>query len=602
MAFDRTALVLEHLRRLAAQGRAVRDTDGELLERFRARGDEAAFEALLARHGPMVWRLCRRLLPDWHDAEDVFQATFLVLAHKAGSVRNRDSVGSWLYGVAGRLAGKLRRRARPAFLAQDLSAPTLPEPAALLAQQELKAALDQALDELAEQYRTPLLLHYVEGQTQEEIAAQLGCSLSTVKRRLERGRTLLRSRLKRRGLTLGVPLLAATLAAGQLSAGVPAGLVPTTLRAARGVQLGHGAIASLVSRRVIILSEGVLRAMLWNNLRCMGLVLLLAVLGAGGLWSVRSAPAGPEPIEQPDQAKEPAAMNKIPPPTVYALLHVPREALQAQKGGDTPPGDAEFAQFRGTQAALLRSRLVLNAALRNKEVSALAVVREQANPVAWLEKQLRIDFPEQGEVIRVGMDGSRSEQLAVVVNGVVDAYIQGIPAALARPQNERIRKMEEMRVEYEKKLRDQRQTLHDLQLHEALDQPLLLQALNDCSRELRRIRLERAAVEARLNLLRAGPVSRSEAATQRMRDLEEQAAVLAAQEKVLQEENKQTREQYADLYRRQNSSDLLGLREEIREAENSRKQISARIDAYRSRTIQRPGIEVLQRAHASQAQ
>src|SRR5438105_4685470 len=130
MAFDRTALVLDHLRKLAALGAAARGTDGELLERFRARGDETAFEALLARHGPMVWRLCRRLLADWHDAEDVFQATFLVLAHKAGAVRKRDSVGSWLYGVAGRLAGKLRRRSRPAAPVLDPSEPTAPEPSA----------------------------------------------------------------------------------------------------------------------------------------------------------------------------------------------------------------------------------------------------------------------------------------------------------------------------------------------------------------------------------------------------------------------------------------------------------------------------------------
>src|SRR5205085_5862988 len=133
---------------------------------------------------------------------------------------------------------------------------------------------------------------------------------------------------------------------------------------------------------------------------------------------------------------------------------------------DTAPGDAEFAQFRGTQAALLRSRLVLDAALRNKDVSGLAVIREPANPVGWLEKQLRIDFPEQGEVIRVGMDGSRPEQLASVVNAVVDAYMKAIPEALRRHEDASIEQLEKMRLHHDVQLREKRRTLRDLQLHE----------------------------------------------------------------------------------------------------------------------------------------
>src|SRR5579883_2656053 len=104
--------VLEQIRKLAADQQAAQLSDGELLERFAARRDEVAFEVLVRRHGPMVLRLCRRLLHHWQDAEDVFQATFLVLARKASTIRKRESVSSWLHGVAYRLAAKVRARAR----------------------------------------------------------------------------------------------------------------------------------------------------------------------------------------------------------------------------------------------------------------------------------------------------------------------------------------------------------------------------------------------------------------------------------------------------------------------------------------------------------
>jgi hypothetical protein len=277
---------------------------------------------------------------------------------------------------------------------------------------------------------------------------------------------------------------------------------------------------------------------------------------------------------------------------------MPREALRVLKGGNAALGDEEFAQFRGTQAALLRSRLVLNAALRNKDVSGLAVVREQTDPVGWLEKRLRIDFPEKGEVARVGMDGPRPEQLATLVNSVVDSYMQTIPDNLRKNENAMLRRLEEMYTRYGVAIRDKRRALQDLQVTGTLDQTILLQALNDCAHELRRIRLEKAAVETRRNRLRAprrqniGPVQ------DKLADLEEQVAILAAQEKVLQEEEKRTRADYAERLRQQDSPELEELRGEIHAALQLRTKVTEKIEQYRSRERTPPGITVLQRAQA----
>jgi RNA polymerase sigma factor (sigma-70 family) len=223
--------VLRHLRRLAAPA-AEPASDRTLLERFTARHDEAAFSELVRRHGPLVQGVCRRLLGDIHAAEDAFQATFLLLATRAGSLRRPESVGCWLHGVARRVAlrarvraDRLRRRERRA----DVKAVARPA-AAELSWREVCAVLDDELARLPERYRAPLVLCYLEGRTRDEAAKQLGWSVTVLRGRLERGRDRLRQRLTRRGLGLEAALLVEAVAPVDVSAGV----VEATVRAVAG--------------------------------------------------------------------------------------------------------------------------------------------------------------------------------------------------------------------------------------------------------------------------------------------------------------------------------------------------------------------------------
>src|SRR5262245_19154602 len=193
-----SASILRHLGAFAvAQADAA--SDRELLERFTRGRDEEAFAALLRRHGPMVWRVCRRFVPHFGDAEDAFQATFLLLARHAGSIRACESAAGWLYRVAGNSARKLRdSAARQTRLERLAPARASTAPLMDMSARELLDTLDQELNRLPDRYRAPLVLCYLEGLSREEVARQLGCPLGTVKGRLERGKELLRSALQRR--------------------------------------------------------------------------------------------------------------------------------------------------------------------------------------------------------------------------------------------------------------------------------------------------------------------------------------------------------------------------------------------------------------------
>ena len=196
--------------------------DGVLLERFVATRDEEAFAALVRRHGQLVHGACRRLLEDPNDADDVFQATFVVLARKAGSIRKRGAVGPWLYGVAYRIGRRLavRSKRRRVKESQVVSTPPI-DPAAELVRAELPAVLEEELNTLPEKYRLPLVLCYLEGQTWEEAARALGWPTGSMTRRLEKARTLLAARLTSRGLALSSAALATVLTTSNLSAEVP---------------------------------------------------------------------------------------------------------------------------------------------------------------------------------------------------------------------------------------------------------------------------------------------------------------------------------------------------------------------------------------------
>jgi len=270
--------MLQDLRRFVLRREADGRTDGELLECFISRRDEPAFEVLVRRHGPMVLGVCRRVLGSWHDAEDAFQATFLVLARKASRVAPRELVGHWLYGVAWRTAAKarviaLRRRAHEAKAGLRQREDTPGE----AVEADVRPLLDQELSRLPERYRLPIVLCDLQGRARAEAARQLGVPEGTVSSRLARGRDLLRQRLVRRGVTLGVTALAALLAE-QATAAVPAPLLSAACA------MGQALAGGVVSASVLTLSKGVLRPMIlskFNLTAVMVLTLGLAGLGTG---------------------------------------------------------------------------------------------------------------------------------------------------------------------------------------------------------------------------------------------------------------------------------------------------------------------------------
>ena len=277
-------------------------TDGQLLALF-LRGDQAAFAELVRRHGPMVLGVCRRVLAHAQDAEDAFQATFLVLARRAGAVVPRELVGNWLYGVACRVARKAkavadRRRARERQVAE------MPEPPATEGDvwPDLRPLLDGELERLPEKYRVPVVLCDLEGATHQEAARQLGWPAGTVSTRLSRARGLLARRLARRGLLLSGVGLALALAGRRATAAVPDPLRESAARAATSFAAGR-ARGGDVPAGAAALAEGVLRAMLFAKLRvALAVLLALAALGAGGL-AYRTLAADKPAAAREDTAK-----------------------------------------------------------------------------------------------------------------------------------------------------------------------------------------------------------------------------------------------------------------------------------------------------------
>jgi RNA polymerase sigma factor (sigma-70 family) len=282
---------LRHLRTLAAVATAAAHSDGELLGRFAETHDEAAFTALMERHGPMVLRVCRRILGHAQDAEDACQATFLVLVRKAASVRKRGSAASWLYGTAARTARKLQasraRRERGCGGAEDAMPDTARDDPSW---REVRAMLDEELLRLPEKYRAPLVLCYLEGLTRDEAARRLGLSPNRLRGLLDYGRGLLRGRLSRRGVGLPAVLLAG-LVVREAPAAVPALLVVSTVKAAALTAAGRALPAGLVPARVVALTQGMVRTMLTAKLQVTSAVLLLAGFALGASAVLPSVPA-----------------------------------------------------------------------------------------------------------------------------------------------------------------------------------------------------------------------------------------------------------------------------------------------------------------------
>jgi RNA polymerase sigma factor (sigma-70 family) len=273
-------VVLGYVRQLAAR-KDHELPDHHLVERFAAHRDEAAFAALLKRHGPMVLGVCHSVLHNLHDAEDAFQVAFLVLAQRAGSIHRRESVGSWLYQVAYHLALRAKANAarRKVLEQRAVTMPSV-DPVLDLSLRELQSVLFEELEGLPEQYRAPLVLCGLEEKSLDEAARLLGWTRWTVKGRLQRGREQLRSRLCRRGLDLSSGLFGTALGLNAASGQVPATLADSTLQAALKVAGGQGVKAGGVSAKVAALVQGATKTMFRSKFKVATVVLLALTLGA----------------------------------------------------------------------------------------------------------------------------------------------------------------------------------------------------------------------------------------------------------------------------------------------------------------------------------
>jgi RNA polymerase sigma-70 factor (ECF subfamily) len=300
--------MLRDVRTLFDSGTTVGVSDGELLGRFadsagRDRSEAAgpAFAALVERHGAMVWRVCRSVLRDEHDAEDAFQATFLVLVKRAGSVRRRESVASWLYGVALRVAARARadmaRRRRHERRAGE-SKPAADRPGDGRISPELAAIVHEELSRLPERYRAVVVLCHLEGQTCEAAARWLGWPVGTVKSRLARGRERLRGRLVRRGLGPDEASGSSVVPVGILRAALARTTVEAMFRFAGGRPIGGVASSTALSwaHRTLRTMEMIRLAMIST--------LLIACLAAAraAIWTARD--------EKPAQVRSAAPVKK----------------------------------------------------------------------------------------------------------------------------------------------------------------------------------------------------------------------------------------------------------------------------------------------------
>ncbi len=336
-------------------------TDGDLIDRFRevgAEDGERAFETLVTRHGPMVLGVCRHFLTDPVALHDAFQATFLVLARRAGAIRNRESVGSWLYGVALRVAARGRansirreiRDRRAIEAARSVAVPVVESRGgACIECADGAAVVHQEVGRLPEKYRSPVVLCYLEGLTHEEAATRLGWPVGTVRSRLSQARSRLRFRLIRRGITAPSALgplagwLVRDTAPSMAAAGssvLPAQLAPTVARAATRFAFSQSVATGSLPVVATELAQGVLTTMLFKKLTiacCVLLTLGIATIGGGTLLIASSRAQDPKPASvgssgsnskpTADQVTKTTDLD----PQLAKLLAAARERVEAQK-------------------------------------------------------------------------------------------------------------------------------------------------------------------------------------------------------------------------------------------------------------------------------
>jgi RNA polymerase sigma factor (sigma-70 family) len=337
MATGPLAPVVNYLRKVTSSAALAELPDADLLARFAQQRDEAAFTVLVRRHGAMVLAVCRRVVRDGHAAEDAFQATFLVLARKAGSLSHPELLGHWLYGVAYRTAMKARREAAKRR-AHETQAVRVQEgrPSEEIHRQDLRAVLDEEVNRLPERYRVPVVLCYLQGQTNAEAARRLGCSRGTIATLLARARDKLRRRLTQRGITLGV--LTPTLR----GEAVPLALQNVTVKAAALLSAGQMQAVGALATQAVALAKGVSKAMLFEKLRIpVAILLVIALVGTGAGVGVYCTGAPASEVAESAQEAKPGPQNKA-----------ERQKQLADKPSDEslrkpPPAPVAKHNFRG---------------------------------------------------------------------------------------------------------------------------------------------------------------------------------------------------------------------------------------------------------------
>jgi RNA polymerase sigma factor (sigma-70 family) len=310
VADTRLTGLMRHLHAAPAPGSA----DREALAAFVARRDEAAFAIIVQRHGPMVLRACRRVLHHTQDAEDAFQATFLVLARKAGTVGRAESLASWLHGVAVRTALRAKRDAgRRRRREQQAPTGTGPDPIDALAWHDVQAILEVEIRRLPERYRAAFVLCHLEGRSRAEAAAELGLSENTLSSRLARARERLQSRLARRGVHLSAVLAAAALAGDATVSAVAPDFFTSTVRA--GLQFAARQSVTGVTDYALQLTKEALTTMAVARMKWAVGVFAVGGLLAVGTWGAGQGPGrggGPPPGDGSPRPTDPAAEKPAP--------------------------------------------------------------------------------------------------------------------------------------------------------------------------------------------------------------------------------------------------------------------------------------------------
>ena len=320
MAVNEISEFIQHLRNAVHPHGGADLTDGQLLHGYVSNREQSALATLVRRHGPMVWSVCRRILGNWHDAEDAFQATFLVLVRKAPSIASRDLLADWLYGVAQQTALKARatgakRRSREVHVTE------IPEPTSDdSAWNDLRPVLDQELSALPSKYRAVIVLCDLEGKTRKEVAIQLGVPEGTVASRMATARTMLARRLIRLGLPVSGGVLANVLSHNASASAVPASVIFATIKAANLYSAVQAVAGGAISIAAAALAEGILKAMLFNKIKLVVVVVATAGLLAGAgimisskvdfaiaLGSVKSETSNPHLI----RAKDPKLIKEF---------------------------------------------------------------------------------------------------------------------------------------------------------------------------------------------------------------------------------------------------------------------------------------------------